>query len=64
MYLVEVSHLSIILASLFALLFNLSKLLSLIIIIVSSANSLTLGSVILGRSLTYRENKVEPRIEP
>ena len=60
----EVSHLSIYLASLLAVLFNLSKLLSLIIIIVSSANSLTLDSVNLGKSLTYKENKVGPRIEP
>ena len=53
----EVNHSSIILASLFAALFNLSKLLSLIIKTVSSANNLTLNSVILGRSLTYKENK-------
>ena len=60
----EVNHSSIILASLFAALFNFSELLSLIIITVSSANNLTLNSKILGKSLTYKENKVGPRIEP
>ena len=57
----EVIHLLIILALLLAVMFNLSKLLSLTLIIVSSANSLTSD---LGRSLTYKENKVWPRIEP
>ena len=60
----EVSHLLIILASLLAVLFNLSQLLLLIIIIVSSANSLTLDSVNLRRSLSHTENKVGPRIDP
>ena len=60
----EDSQFSIFLTSALAVLFRFCKSLSLIIKTVSSANNRTLNSDILGRSLTYSEKRVGPKIEP
>ena len=60
----EDSQFSTFLTSALAVLFRFCKSLSLIIKTVPSANNRTLNLDTLGRSLTYSEKRVGPKIEP